>query len=68
MEDRIADILIIGAILTAIILKIVGVITLPWIWLLSPLWLLFGVGCILAIAFTLIVIIEQEINKRRKNK
>ena len=50
MEDRVADIIIILAIAAVIILKICGIITLSWLWLLSPIWVSFGIGCIGALA------------------
>lgn len=62
-EDRIADILIIGAIITVIVLKITNVITISWFWLLSPIWIPFGIGCALAFVFLIIVAIEHYINK-----
>ena len=37
-EDRVADLIVVGAILTIIILKITGVIKLSWFWLLSHVW------------------------------
>lgn len=62
-EDRITDILIIGIIITVIVLKITNVITISWLWLLSPIWILFGIGCALAFVFLIIVAIEHYINK-----
>ena len=64
-EDRIVDIVIIGAILTVIILKIVGVITISWLWLFSPIWILFGLGLILAVFMTIICILSEYIDRRR---
>ena len=62
-EDRIYDGIIILGILTVIILKITNVITISWFWLLSPLWLLLGIGTILAILVTILCLIHI---KRRK--
>lgn len=63
-HDRIADIIIIGSIITVIVLKITNVIKVPWIWLLSPIWMLFGVGCIFVFIFLIIIAIENYINKK----
>lgn len=66
-EDRLADILVIGAIITVIILKITNVIKISWLWLLSPIWILLCAGIILAIGLTLICLIEELVNKKEKN-
>jgi hypothetical protein len=65
-EDRIADVFIIGAIITVIVLKLTGVITLSWFWLLSPLWGLFALGLIGAVSMTLMCLIMNWIQDRRK--
>ena len=65
-NDRIVDIFIIGAIITAIVLKITNVITISWLWLLSPLWILFSIGFVLALIFLIMVVIELYINKKEK--
>lgn len=65
-EDRIVDIFIIGAIITVIVLKITNVITIPWIWLLSPIWILFGMGLGFAIIITFGCLLDEYIHKRRK--
>lgn len=64
--DRIVDAIIIGAILTVIGLKIAGIITISWLWLLSPIWILFGAGTILAIALTILCLIITYIHKGEK--
>ena len=51
--DRIADIFIVVLIALIIGLKLEGIITISWFWLLSPLWLLFGLGVILSIKPTI---------------
>lgn len=67
--DRVADIFIIVLIAIVIGLKLEGVITISWFWLLSPLWLLFGLGIILSIIFLILCIIESYIiNKENKNE
>lgn len=65
-EDRFIDAIIIGAILTVIALKITGIITISWLWLLSPLWILAGLGAILAIILTIMCLISTHINKGEK--
>lgn len=62
-DDKIVDFFIIGAIITVIILKLTNVITISWLWLLSPIWIPFGVGCVFAFVFLIVVIIEHYINK-----
>lgn len=64
--DRIVDIVICGGVLTIIILKLTNVITIPWLWLLSPLWILVGFGVILAIILTIMCLISTHINKGEK--
>ena len=64
-NDRIGDIFILGIILTVIILKITGIITLSRFWLFSPLIFLFGLGIIIAIILILMCLISIYINKRR---
>jgi len=66
-EDKIVDIFIIGVIVTVIVLKITNVIKISWLWLLSPIWILFGAGLVFAIGLTIICLIDECINKRRKN-
>ena len=54
-----------------IVLKITGVITVSWIWLLAPVWLAFGVGLILAFIFLGYLIskgIIRDIKENRKNE
>jgi predicted tellurium resistance membrane protein TerC len=65
LEGRIEDIVILLGICAVIILKFMGIITIPWIWLLSPLWLAFA----FLVLFTLIILVRELINsiKRRKS-
>lgn len=67
-EDRFIDAIIIGAILTVIALKIAGVITISWLWLLSPFWILSGLGIILAVILTSMCLINTHINKGEKKR
>lgn len=66
--DRMADIILIGAALTIIILKITNIITISWFWLFSPIIFLFGFGIILAIGLTIACLINMYIENKRRNK
>lgn len=67
--DRIADIFIVVFIAIIIGLKLEGIITISWFWLLSPIWLLFGLGVILSIILlTACIINSYIINKENKNE
>lgn len=68
--ERLVDITIIAIVISVIILKIIGVIKIAWFWLLSPLWILFGLGVAICIVITSSVIIMDIINhiKERKNE
>lgn len=57
--DRIVDIAIVAIILAVIVLKICGVITISWLWLLAPLWIPFGIGVVMAIIFVILYFIES---------
>lgn len=67
-EDRIVDIGIIIGLITIIVLKITNVITIPWIWLLCPIWGLLGIGIVFAILMTLLCIISTHWNKHKEKK
>jgi hypothetical protein len=49
-----------------LVLKLIGKITWPWIWVLSPLWISAGLGVIASIIFLAIMgaIILLSINKK----
>lgn len=64
--DRIVDGIVIGAILTVIGLKIAGIITISWLWLLSPIWILASIGIILGILLTILCLITKHIHKGEK--
>ena len=67
-EDRIADIFLIIAAITVIILKITNVIKISWLWLTSIIWIPFALGLVLI--FVLIIWYEIEViidMIRRKN-
>lgn len=64
--DRVADFIIVSTIITIVVLKFLGVITIPWIWLLSPIWGCFGIGIIIALIVAIIYFIECI--KEKKNE
>ena len=44
-----------------VILKLVGVINWPWIWVLSPIWISIGIALIFAlILFIIFIIIKRK--------
>ena len=65
-DDRFVDITLIIIVLTVIILKLTGVIKLSWLWLLSPIWGVFLIGCVGAVGITIICLIEQWYHDRKK--
>lgn len=65
-EDRFVDIFIILGAIAIIVLKITNIITIPWLWLLSPLWILAGLGIILCIITTIMFIIHDFTYKKEK--
>lgn len=67
-NDRFVDVIIVGAILTAIILKLTGVITIDWIWVLSPIWIILGLGLIFGLLFILWVVIYNFIDKLKEKR
>jgi TRAP-type C4-dicarboxylate transport system permease small subunit len=62
-EDRCIDIFIILCVVAVIVLKITGVITIPWLWISAIIWIPFLIGCIIAIGIILLAIIENAIEK-----
>ena len=66
--ETLTEISIIVGIISIIVLKIMNVITIPWIWLLSPIWILFLLGCIFAVFYIGIIIIRILIEDKRREK
>ena len=58
IEDRIADVIVVGTILTIIVLKITGIIKLSWLVLLAPVWVLLCFGTILSFFIGIMFIIS----------
>lgn len=69
-SDRLVDIILILGVIAVIVLKLVGVITLEWIWLLSPIWISFGLGLILLVILITIIMVRgfYFLFKERKNE
>jgi fatty acid desaturase len=67
-EDRFVDITIILIAITVVVLKLTGTITISWLWLLSPLWILAGLGFILCVVITLYHIILSLLYYKKENK
>ena len=61
--DKCADIFIFLADLTVIGLKIGGIITIPWVWLLAPIWVTFLVGLVIACIVLLLFLGSCVIDK-----
>lgn len=59
-EDRIVDVVAALVILAIPILRILNIITIPWVWILAPLWLGLGAGIILAIIFIILFVIKGK--------
>jgi hypothetical protein len=66
--DKFVNALFIIGIITIIVLKIVGVITISWIWLLFPIWGLFLLALAAAIIITLWCLISNYFYNKEKNK
>ena len=64
LEGQIESLVILLGIFAVIILKFMGIITIPWIWLLSPLWLGFAFLFLL----TLIIVIKNLIYNIQRRK
>lgn len=64
--ERFANTIFILCIIYIIVLKFTGMITISWFWILSPIWILFGLGII--ITLVIISIISIKILKEKKNE
>ena len=63
-KDRIADIFIVGAYLTIIILRLCNAINWSWFWILCPFWMLLvgaAVGLIIGSFMGVIILIYKKI-------
>ena len=66
--DRIENCAIAAIFTLVIILKITGVITISWLWLLSPRWILFGLGIIIGIVLGIWCLIDNYRYEKKKEK
>ena len=66
MEDRIVDAFFIVGVLTILVLKLMNIITIPWLWLTAIIWIPFSIGIVLAIILLILFIIENKIHKEKK--
>ena len=57
-EDRIVDVFLVCAFIAVIVLKCTGVITLSWLWLLSPIWIALGFGLLIAIVMLIVILVK----------
>ena len=66
LEEQLESLIILLIIAVVFILKFMGIITIPWIWLLSPIW----IAGVLLILLTLFIVLRNVINniKRRIKK
>jgi len=70
-EDKVVDIFFIIAAIVIVILKLTNVITISWLWLLSPLWIMAGLGFIVCIIITIMFIIHSiryDIKEKKENE
>ena len=65
-EDRIIDGVFILLVCLIIYLKIIGIITIPWLWLFAPIWIPFLLGCGLAICLLVIFLITGALKKNER--
>lgn len=65
-EDRVVDIFFIIAAIVLVILKLTNIITISWLWLLSPLWIMAGLGIIICIIITIMFIFHNFTYKKEK--
>jgi len=64
LEGQIESLVILLGICAVIVLKFMGIITIPWVWLLSPLWL----GFAFLVLLTLIIVIKNLIYNIQRRK
>lgn len=67
-EDKIIDISLILFVLTIIILKCTGVITIPWLWLTSVIWIPFMFGLLFSICMVIFAIISKLYDNIKEKK
>ena len=70
-EDRIADVLVVGAYLAIIVLRIYNIINWSWLWILCPFWIPVvgaAVGLIIGSFMGVIVLIYKKIRGIRNER
>lgn len=54
--------------ITFIVLKLCNVISWPWVWVLAPLWISFGIVVLLVLVTIISAIIVKYIKQKKENK
>lgn len=67
-EDRVADIFLIVAAITVVILKITNVIKISWLWLTSIIWIPFVLGLVLCFGLFFFYLGIMLIDKTKEKK
>ena len=67
-EDKVVDYILLGIVTIILILKITNIITVPWVYLLAPLWVPLVFGFALMIISLIIIIINAIIKTIKENK
>lgn len=67
-SDIIAEVGLFSAIVIIVLLKLTGIITVSWIWLFSPVWMILIVGGALIMSIVIIRIIRGLIELAKENK
>jgi len=67
-EDRVADIFLMVAAITVIILKITNVIKISWLWLTSIIWIPFTLGIVLSFGLFFFYLGIMLIDKIKEKK
>jgi len=63
--DHIEDLIILVAFIAVIFLKLLGIIDLPWFWVLSPLWFFGGLAVLFIVIMIITGIVSLIIDKIR---
>lgn len=67
-DETLIDIIITLAAIVIVLLKVFGIITIPWIWFLAPLWIPFALGILLAIFLVTWCLIDNyKYEKKKEN-
>lgn len=66
--DRLAEIFVGLAIVAVIVLKLTNVLTISWLWILSPIWIPLALGFVLALIILFLAIITPYDTKKEYEK